>query len=109
MTDERRRQKRVPVLFDVVWEGKTENYDARTSDLSMGGCFVDTMCRVTTGETLKLRLSLPNQDWVEVEGLVTYFSANVGFGLKFTRLSEAARKKLEKLVHPEVTTKHPTR
>jgi hypothetical protein len=101
MSDERRREKRAPVLVEVLWEGKTGNYDARTSDLSMGGCFVDTFGRVATGERLKFKLRMADQDWIEVEGVVSYSYPNVGFGVQFTEVSEDDKKKLEQLVNPE--------
>lgn len=101
VTDERRREERASVLVEVLWEGKTGHYDARTSDLSMGGCFVDTPGRVMAGERFTFKLRMPGEDWIEVEGTVTYAYTNVGFGVQFTNISEVNRKKLEKLVKRE--------
>jgi c-di-GMP-binding flagellar brake protein YcgR len=101
VNDERRREKRAPVLVEVLWEGNTGHYNARTSDLSMGGCFIDTIGRVTSGEKLRFKLRLPDEEWVEVEGTVTYAYPNVGFGVQFTNVSEIDKKKLEKLVKPD--------
>jgi c-di-GMP-binding flagellar brake protein YcgR len=98
VTDERRREKRAAVLVEVVWDGKTGHYDARTSDLSMGGCFVDTVGRVLSGERLRFKLRVSDKEWIEVEGIVTYAYPNVGFGVQFTEVSEVDKKKLEKLV-----------
>jgi c-di-GMP-binding flagellar brake protein YcgR len=100
MSDERRREKRVPVLVEVLWEGNTGRYNARTSDLSLGGCFIDTIGHATSGERLGFKLRLSDEEWIEVEGTVTYAYPNVGFGVQFTNVSENDRKKLEKLVNP---------
>ena len=101
MSDERRREKRVPVLVEVLWEGNTGRYDARTSDLSLGGCFIDTIGHVTSGERLKFKLRVSDEEWIEVEGTVIYAYPNVGFGVQFMNISEIDKKKLEMLVHRE--------
>ena len=89
------------MLVEVLWEGNTGRYDARTSDLSLGGCFIDTIGRVTSGERLKFKLRMADEEWIEVEGAVIYAYPNVGFGVQFTNISESDKKKLEKLVNPE--------
>ncbi|MGH9880887.1 MAG: PilZ domain-containing protein [Pyrinomonadaceae bacterium] len=102
MSDERRNYRRVPVLVEVYWEGKTGRYEARTSDLSSGGCFIDTVGQVTEGERLKFQLQLPNGEWMEAEGEVTYAYSNIGFGVRFTEaLSESDRKKIDWIVKAE--------
>ena len=98
MTDERRQNKRVPLLVEVMWEAKAGNYEARTSDLSTGGCFVDTIGKVSNGEHIIFKLQLPDGEWMELQGNVTYAYPNVGFGVRFTNLSDANKKTLEKLV-----------
>jgi hypothetical protein len=102
MTDERRKHSRVPVLFDVIWEGATGRYEARTSDLSMGGCFVDTIGQASTGETINFKLRLPSGGWLELRGEVTYEFPSMGFGVHFTTASDADWKRLEWLLKAEV-------
>jgi uncharacterized protein (TIGR02266 family) len=102
VSDERRNHRRVPVLAEVHWEGKTGRHEARTSDLSSGGCFIDTVGQVTEGERLKFQLRLPNGEWMEAEGEVTYADPNVGFGVRFTDVvSESDRKKIDWIVKAE--------
>jgi len=98
LTDERRKDIRVPVLIDLLWEGQAGRYEARTSDLSSGGCFVDTMGEASEGETILFKLQLADGQWMEIEGVVTFSSPRVGFGVRFTNMSESDRKKLEWLV-----------
>ena len=98
MTDERRQNKRVPLLIEVMWEANAGNYEARTSDLSTGGCFVDTIGKVSNGEEIKFKLQLPEGEWMELQGRVTYAYPNVGFGLRFINLSDANKQRLDKLV-----------
>jgi len=98
LTDERRKDKRVMVLIDLLWEGQAGRSEARTSDLSTGGCFIDTMGEAAEGDIITFKLQLPNGQWIEVEGEVTFSSPRVGFGVRFTNMSEPDRKKLEWLV-----------
>lgn len=91
----------MPVLFDVAWEGAAGRYEARTSDLSAGGCFVDTIVPAAAGEELTFRLRLPAGGWLALRGVVTYHFPNVGFGVRFTAASTEDRKRLEWLVKAE--------
>lgn len=97
MTDEQRDQPRVPVFLDVAWEG-TGQLTARTSDLSLGGCFIDTVSRVTEGETVRFRLRMPDGDWLQLMGVVAYTYPNIGFGLRFVDMSTEAQSKLKQLI-----------
>lgn len=101
MTDERRKRKRVPTLIDVVWEGATGKYEARTGDLSADGCFIDTIGQVAVGETINFKLRLPSGEWMDLRGEVIYEYPNMGFGVHFTDISDADRKRLEWIVKAE--------
>ncbi|MFN2510213.1 MAG: PilZ domain-containing protein [Pyrinomonadaceae bacterium] len=99
MSDERRSQGRVPAYIDVLWEGASGKYEARTGDIHTGGCFIDSIGEVGVGETIRFSLRLPNEDWIEVKGVVAYKYPNAGFGVRFLSISsEDDRKRLEWLV-----------
>ncbi len=101
MGEERRRQRRVPARFDVVWEGAAGRHEARTSDLSPGGCFIDTIAQAAVGEAVDIRLRLPAGGWIALRGEVTYQFPGVGFGVRFTQASAEDRRRLEWLVRAE--------
>lgn len=101
MSDDRRKQPRVPAIMDVVWEGATAKYEARTGDLTTDGCFIDTIGHVTVSETINFKLRLPAEDWIELQGEVVFVYPNVGFGIRFTNVSDTDRKRLEWLVKAE--------
>jgi hypothetical protein len=101
MGGERRRYPRVPALFEVTWEGAAGRYEARTSDLSEGGCFIDTIVPAAAGEELTFRLRLPAGGWLELQGVVTYHCPNTGFGVLFKAASAEDRKRLGWLVKAE--------
>ena len=85
------------MLLTVIWEGAAGKYEARTSDVSVGGCFVDSMGQVAAGEIISFKLELPAGDWLEVQGEVKYPLPPAGFGVRFINLSETAQKRLEVL------------
>jgi Tfp pilus assembly protein PilZ len=102
MTDERRNQRRVSTSIEVVWEGNSGRYESRTSDLSAGGCFVDTVGTVTMGEDIKFTLLLPAGESIEIVGEVVYSYPPVGFGVQFTNVSEADRQKIRRIIEAAV-------
>ena len=49
--DERRSKPRLGVSLDAVWDGDTGGkHSARVTDLSEGGCYLDAVGEVRTGE-----------------------------------------------------------
>ena len=101
MEEERRAHKRVPLLVEVLWQGATGKYEARTSDISATGCFIDTIGRATMGETIRFKVRLPAGGWLELRGEVVYEQPGTGFGVLFFNIAEPNRKQLEWLVKAE--------
>ena len=96
--DERRSGKRWDVSLDAVWDGKSGNYDARITDLSDGGCYMDSLGDVTMGELVNLKLQLPGGEWLELSGEVAHHTPPVGFGVRFLDLSEEQLTKLRSFI-----------
>ena len=102
MNDDRRRHGRVPAFIEVLWEGASGKYEARTGDIHTAGCFIDSIGEVAVGETVSFKLRLPNEEWIDVKGEVVYRYPNAGFGVRFLSISsEDDRKRLEWLVKAE--------
>jgi Tfp pilus assembly protein PilZ len=93
MHDDRRSQQRLDVSLDAVWDGHG-NRPARITDLSEGGCFVDTTGEAYIGELLTFRVELPDGQWLELTGEVAHYMRPVGFGLRFVELSDEQREQL---------------
>ena len=83
--NERRSEYRYEVCLDAAWEGTRSN--ARVTDVSEGGCYVDSVCEAYIGEPLTISMLLPNNEWFEVTGEVAHHITRLGFGLKFVNLS----------------------
>ena len=94
MTDEKRRHERAPILVEILLEGSTSKDHARTTDISEGGCFIDTMGRAAVGEMISFKLLLSEDEWIAVGGEVVYELAGTGFGVRFLNISDSDRELL---------------
>ena len=90
---DRRSEKRLEVCLDAVWDGHG-NRPARITDLSEGGCFVDTTGEAYIGELLTFRVELPDGKSLELTGEVAHHMRPVGFGLRFVGMSDEQREQL---------------
>ena len=97
---DRRNEKRWDVCLDAVWDGKSGNYTARVTDLSEGGCYVDTMGAAQVSEVITFKLQLPDGDWLELSGEVAHQTPPLGFGLRFINLTDDQLEKLRSLIQP---------
>ncbi len=88
MADERRDEDRAPVSLEARWEGMSGKHEARISDISIGGCFVDTQGQVTVGELVIFEVKLPDGDWLTLRGEVVSSQESVGFGVRFPYLTD---------------------
>ena len=95
---DRRTEKRWDVCLDAVWDGKSGNYQARVTDLSEGGCYVDTMGEAKVGEVLAFKLQLPEGGWLELTGEVAHQKPPLGFGLRFINLTDEQNEKLRSML-----------
>ena len=96
--EEKRTDPRFDVCLTARWQGSPTNQTVRVSDLSYGGCYVDTIVRATAGETLFLELLLPNGSWFELQGIVAHESLGMGFGVRFVNLNEVQRQQISRLL-----------
>ena len=103
---DRRSEKRLDVCLDAVWDGKSGNYIARVTDLSEGGCYVDTLGEASTGEILRLKLQLPDGPCLELKGAVAHQSPPLGFGMKFIDLSGEQLQTLRSLINDVQVVSH---
>jgi PilZ domain-containing protein len=101
---DRRTEKRWDVCIDAVWDGKSGNHSARVTDLSEGGCYVDTLGEAHVGEVLKFKLQLPNSGWLELSGEVAHQTPPLGFGMRFVDLTDEQREKLRSLLFSDQTS-----
>ena len=93
---DRRADRRVKVCFRLHWaRGESAEFEGEVSDLSVGGCFVESGEQVQEGDLVKLRLDLPGHGELVIWGNVVYWIRDTGFGVRFSAFSQGgAREKL---------------
>jgi hypothetical protein len=95
---DRRSEKRLEVCLDAVWDGNSGNHPARVTDLSEGGCYVDSLGDALIGEVLNIKLQLQNGEWLELSGEVAHHMPPMGFGVRFVNLDPEQFEKLRSLL-----------
>ncbi len=98
MAEERRQDERVPLVLDVRWESLSGKHTARISDMSLSGCYVETMGQVTVGELIRFEVQLPTGRWMPLIGEVVYQIPGMGFGLRFRTMTGTQREVLASLI-----------
>jgi len=85
-------------FIDVIYEQEGLQFEGRISDLSEGGFFIDTINPVPEGSIITFRFNLPgggNEGLLAGEGRVAWQHPLQGMGIRFTRLSDEDRVRLE--------------
>jgi PilZ domain len=95
MDDDRRSKPRLSVNLDASWD---REHPARITNLSEGGCYLDTVGEVMRGEIVGFRVLLPDGDFLYLEGEVRHYTAGVGFGVQFIDLNDEQQANLKRLI-----------
>ena len=87
MEHERRRAPRYPFVAaaEVVEEISNIRLNARVSELSISGCYVDTVNPLPTGTAVTVKV-FTETEFIEARALVVYSHENLGMGLTFKDL-----------------------
>lgn len=93
-----REHDRVSVPLSVVLDCSSGKREVRLTDLSTGGCYVDSIAGVRPDEVVGLTLILPHGRMEEIFGTVVYVHEGIGFGIQFNDMSRAQRTVLEQVV-----------
>ena len=93
-----RNQARTPVSLNIILEGASGKRQARISDISLGGCFIDCVTPINQGETVSFQVKIADDQWLALTGEVVYLFSGVGIGVRFDSLTEDARSLLEHLI-----------
>ena len=96
--DERRSKPRLAVSLEALWDRDSDNHPALVTDLSLGGCYLNTVGEAMRGETVCFRVLLPDGDWLYVEGEVRHHTRGLGFGVQFADLDPQQEEKIEWLL-----------
>ncbi len=95
---EQRKDLRVPLRLEVRWNGFSGGAPAVTSDISLGGCYIESLYPVTIGDILDFDFRPATTGTLRLQGQVLYGHQNIGFGVRFTDLN--ARQQVLELLLP---------
>jgi hypothetical protein len=98
MQNNRRKSERVNVSLEVEIESASGRREVRISDLSEGGCFVDSISIVNMREPISIRARISPNEWIELKGEIVSVFPGIGFGVRFSQLSEKEQDQLRKLI-----------
>lgn len=82
-----REQNRITHFVEVTLESSSGRRQARLSDLSRGGCFIDTIAQTPCGENIRFEVARDGEP-LRFTGEVVYSLPGTGFGIRFTDLTE---------------------
>lgn len=68
------------------------------TSLSISGCFIKTKVWVTKGQKMYLRLWLPEERWLRLQGEILYHLEAIGFGILFSEVGAEDESILQDLV-----------
>ena len=71
---------------------------ARISDISMGGCYMESIIQVQKGERFTFNIQLIAGETMQLAGEVAYVFEGMGFGVRFVDLNDQSKKFLEKII-----------
>ena len=91
-----RSVRRCPLVasVEVTELGSGALLSARTSEIGLGGCYVDTLNSFPEGTLVRLRI-LRDQGVFETKAKVVYCDPAFGMGLAFTEMTPEQRSLLE--------------
>ena len=99
MVNERREDERARVSIEARWGGLSGEHKARVADLSLGGCFIDTLGKAEVGEHIAFAIKQPDGRWLQLRGEVVSVDQHAGFSVAFTFLTEDEQRALAKLTN----------
>ena len=94
---ERREDERKGVSLEAWWEGLSGRHEARVSDISMGGCYIDSPGKVSVGEFVVFSVRKPDRSWLTLRGQVVSAELNIGFSVSYTFLTDEEQQELKRL------------
>ena len=96
-----RKQDRVTFLTEVSLEFASGRYEARISDLSQGGCYVECVATVRPGELVHFEVPMPDGNHARASGEVKYVFNGMGFGMRFVDVPDELRALVDWLIQSQ--------
>lgn len=104
MVHQERRQfqrAKAPLSIEIHTEGNAIPSRSQTSDISFGGCYVETNFTLAVGTRIEVVLWLEDEKITAQAEVVTRHTS-FGNGLKFVDMSDDSRNKLERFLQQAI-------
>ena len=98
VNEERREHVRLVLSLAARWEDKAGHHPASISNLSSGGCFIESQDLAMVGERIRVEIELPVMRWMNLSGEVIRQVPDNGFGIRFNTLSISEQSTLAQLI-----------
>jgi hypothetical protein len=85
-----RQQERVTHFEEIVLESASGRQPARISDISDGGCYIDTIVEVKVGDEVSFEIRRPDGTSRRRKGVIAYHFTGMGFGVRYADQDAAA-------------------
>lgn len=93
-----RQYQRFPITLEIIIDFAAGKREARISDLSMSGCFVDSILNVNEGEETHFEIRIPTGELLKLSGVIAHSIPRIGFGIRFTNLTDEQKFLIEQTI-----------
>ena len=98
-SQDRRGAERVPLPLEVEWSSDSgKQHSSRISDISLSGCYVESLGQITVGDRIHFKIELALGKWLPLSGVVVYVHPQIGFGVSFMTMTEGVKSQLADLI-----------
>ena len=80
-----RQHERTTHFEEIVIESASGRQPARISDISDGGCYIDTIVEVKVGDEVSFEIRRPDGTSERKTGVIAYHFAGMGFGVRYAQ------------------------
>jgi hypothetical protein len=94
---DQRRHQRLNRPFDGTWRGASGGAPCRVTDLSIGGCYVQSIALPMKNEETEVSIVI-GQETLSLVGRVVYAEPHMGFAVEFHSLSDEQAKALQSAI-----------
>jgi hypothetical protein len=95
---EQRKHPRLMGPFDARWRGASGGGTCRIGDISLGGCFVQTMAMPIVGERTSVSVELDDKEFLLPRGTVVSTEWGIGFAVEFKPLGGEELAELKNII-----------
>ena len=99
MVAERRKHPRLAKFIEATWSGASGGAGCRISDISWGGCFIQSHAEPQIGEETAITFSVEGTT-INLVGTVRCVDRPLGFAIQFGELTDVQIEALKTILGP---------